>query len=65
MEFEKGQLVLSFDARQEMFLGKLTRLWHGPYRSQEVKGNKVLLEELDGILWEYKIYINKIKSFFY
>ena len=64
ISFKEGQLVLAYDARQEIFPGKLTQLWHGPYRIKTLKGNKAILEEMDGTPWEDKININKLKPYY-
>ncbi|MCO5585566.1 hypothetical protein L7F22_039501 [Adiantum nelumboides] len=35
-DFEDGQLVLLYDARHELFPGKLSHVWSGPYRIVKV-----------------------------
>ena len=62
--FEKGQLVLLFDARHELFPGKLSHVWSGPYRIVEVfPKNKAQLAEMDGTWFATKTNFDKMKPY--
>lgn len=63
--FTKGQLVLFYDARNELFPGKLETLWDGPYQVIRVgRNNTVQLAELNSTLFKTKVNINKVKLYY-
>lgn len=56
--------MLLFDARHELFPGKLSHVWSGPYRIVEVfPKNKAQLAEMDGTWFATKTNFDKIKPY--
>lgn len=62
--FEKGKLVLLYDACHELFPRKLSHIWSGPYCIGEAfPKNKVQLVEMDGTWFATKTNFDKIKPY--